>query len=110
MALITASAIGSSVASRFPALGSGPGVVDQLAASGESLESIQAAGLVSYTQPTGKRVYVRAVQQHLVAGHPVSVDDIVQVTEADSKTLLLLERAVLATDDEVAAAQKGSKK
>jgi hypothetical protein len=117
MRLITAAVIGAQLAARYPAHTAEGGVVDTLAASGETaktdgetVETIQAQAIRSYIQPSGSFVYVRALTPHLVAGQYVDEGDIVQVTDTDAKLLATMGRAVEATDEEVAAASsKGSK-
>lgn len=100
---ITAAALGAAITAKFPALGEQSGTIDTLQASGETVD-INAQALRSYTQPNGTLLYVRVTEPHLIVGQYVAEGDIVQVTEADAKTLFVLGRAVEATDEEVAAA------
>ena len=75
---------------------------------GEPIE-IQAAGVHGFSS-AGKLQYVKASDHFLVGGEVIQQGEYVQLPEADARSLVAAGRAELATDDDVAAAQKASKK
>ena len=109
MSLITAAALSAAITAKYPALKEQAGTIDTLQAQGGDVHSIQGQALRSYTQPSGNLLFVRVTVPHLIVGQYVAEGDIVQVTETDAKMLFALDRAVEATPEEVAAAQKASK-
>ncbi len=101
---ISIAALGAAFSARYPV--SPAGTVHLQA--GESVE-LQAAAFRPFSS-VGKTVHVKAVEHFFVAGEVVTKGDIVEVPDADAKHLIRIEKAVVATDAEVAEAQAPAKK
>jgi len=103
--LITLAATASAFATRYPH----PGMADLQAAAGKDTVDVQASAFRGFT--TGdKLVCVKAETLFYVSGQeqPVSIGDVVEVTEAESRYLKMTNKALLATPAEIAAAQKAA--
>lgn len=104
--ILTAAAIAASYEARHPAQA---GIIENLAASGDTVAGLQAAAVRPYAVPTGKLVYVKALEHFYVAGELVQIGDYVQVSEKESRGLVNIGRAEIATDEDVAAASQAKK-
>ena len=70
---------------------------------------IQASGVHSFTAP-GKMQYVKATDHFLVLGETIQSGEYVELPEVDAKYLVYVaNRAVFASDEDIAAAQKSQK-
>ena len=106
----------ATLAASFNARFNHSGTVD-LSAAGEvvfpsdpdsSLDTVQAAGVRSFTAP-GRMQWVKVVEPFLVLGETILVDEYVELPENDAKYLKNRGTAQFATAEEVAAAQKQQK-
>lgn len=115
MATKSADVLDTSFASRFPNSRRVPrgqsGNVDSLSASAEagSLDTVQAMAVKGFAAVSGKLVWVRAKQHFYQNFEIISAGDFVQIPEDDAKRLVNAGKAEMATDADVAAAQKASK-
>jgi hypothetical protein len=107
--LITQAALAAKFAARYP----NSGVLDSVSASAGRAESIEAAGVRPFAA-VGKLVVIKATEHFYVAGElvPASTPEdvsLVEVSERDAASIIADRRAVLATDEDIAAANKPAK-
>lgn len=114
MRLITAAVLSAAFNARHPHSVEG-GTVD-LAASAETgsrsetVDSIQAQAMRSYSQVSGPLAKIKATEHFYVAGELIMAGDIVEVTDSDAKIIVNAGRAEFATDEDVAAATAETQK
>ena len=107
--ILSLAALAASASARFPS--AQPGTLESLSASAQQpgeLTDLQAMGVKGLGGYKGKSLYVKASIHFLYAGELVQQGEIVEMPEDDAKRLVRFERATLATDDEVGAAQKAA--
>jgi hypothetical protein len=114
MALRAAATLAAAYAARYASTSPNEpvGAIVDLAAAAETLDTVQAASVRSFSQPTDKLVFVRAKEGFLEAGEHIFVGDYVEVKESVAKMLVARGAADFASEAEVAEAskpQKGSK-
>lgn len=110
MELITAQQFSNRFAARYP--NHNAGTLESVSAAAEQpgqIDSVEAMAIRDLTAPSGKQVYVKALIHFLHMGELVQQNQVVQIAEEDAKRLIRYERAQLATDADVAAAQNASK-
>jgi len=98
--LTTIAVLVAGIAARYPSLD--PGTVDLQA--GEDSVDLQAAAFRPFSA-AGKTVHIKATEHFFVAGQVITKDDIVEVPEGDARHIIGMDKAALATDDEIAAAK-----
>lgn len=104
--IISAVALAAAFTARYPNTESG--TVD-ISASAEPVPEIQASAVRGFAATAGPLQWVKATTHFFQGGELIQEGDYVQVQELDAKRLVASERAELATDEDVAAAQKKGK-
>ena len=111
MKIVTLAALAASFAARYPNAAAA-GTVESLqagAAEPGTVGKLEAGAVRGFAANAGKLQFVKALTHFYVEGELIQEGDFVQVTEPDAKMLRNAGRAEFASDEEIAAAQKGSK-
>lgn len=109
MSIRTLASLAASFAARYPQANN---QVDSISASADStqIDAIEAAAVRGYGTVAGKLVWVKATMHFFMPGAETILEgDFLQVDEKTAQQLTSSQRAQLATDEEVAAAQKKGK-
>lgn len=75
----------------------------------QKIDSLQAMAVRGFASVSGNLKWVKATQHFYVAFEPITAGDLLQIPEKDAAGLVRDGKAVYATDDEIAAAQKATK-
>lgn len=110
MKITSAATLLAAFALRLP---TGPGSVASVSASADEdegqVETIQAMAVKGFAQVSGPLQYVKAKEHFYAAGEPIFAGDYVQLTQEEAKRLVAADRAELATEADVAAAESTEK-
>lgn len=111
--VLSAAALAGGTATRYPnATADHSTTIDNIFASAEAtpLPRIDAmASVKGFASVNGSLQWVQAKEHFFVSGEMISKGDFVQVSEGDAKRLVNAAKADLASDADVAAAQKAAK-